>query len=286
MVPLLKLAAEKRIAPDLIARALDLLDRGAAAEVREALAAPERAAAQAGAATAQLPSVRISVLGGFAIEVNGLAVETGLSARSRTREILSYLAVFPEGRRREEITTDLWPEAEAGQDKTLIMVTLHRLRRALFPELVIAPENEPYRLNPAVPFEVDARRFEERLNAARATDITDDTRRALLAEGVEAYRGPFLPSLYSDWAEYVRRRLEREYVGALAQLVRLEWEAGQYRRCLDWCQRLLATEPEQEAIHARVVECYERLGEPLAAALHRRRRGAGTEPKAGDAVEV
>jgi hypothetical protein len=36
-------------------------------------------------------------------------------------------------------------------------------------------------------------------------------------------------------------------------------------------------ESEDEAIHARIVACYEALGEPMAAALHRRRPAASDD---------
>ncbi len=275
MVPLLRLAVGRRVAPDLAAHALELLDQQAAAEARETLASPLRAAGKVShipGGVAPLPAVCVRVLGEFAVEVNGQTVEGGISARSRTRELLAYLAIYPEGRRREEITADLWPEAEAGQEKTLIQVTLHRLRHALFSELVIAAEGEPYRLNPAVRFDIDVRRFLESLAAARALQTTPDRRRALLQDAVEAYGGALLPSFYADWAELVRHRLERQYAAALGQLVEADWDAAEYRRCLDWCHRLLQVEPEDAAIHARIARCHERLGEPLVAVLHDRAR--------------
>ncbi|HET7767716.1 MAG TPA: hypothetical protein VFN74_03005, partial [Chloroflexota bacterium] len=60
-------------------------------------------------------------------------------------------------------------------------------------------------------------------------------------------------------------------------LVKTDWEAREYRRCLDWCHRLIQVEPEDQEIHTRIVACYEALGEPLAAALHRRRRQAADQ---------
>ena len=58
---------------------------------------------------------------------------------------------------------------------------------------------------------------------------------------------------------------------ALAQLADLDWAAGNLRACLGWCERLLEVEPLEETVHVRMLECLERLGEPLAAVLHFRR---------------
>jgi DNA-binding SARP family transcriptional activator len=271
------------VAPELISRALDMLPRsrpvatceaaGTASTVGAASAAGARSrAAVSGSAPGVLPAVRIQLLGDFAAHVGDEPAEDGLRARSRTRELLAYLAVFPDGRRRDEIAADLWPEAESGQDKTLIQTTVHRLRQALYHEAIVTGEGEPYRLNAEAPLDVDVRRFEQSVAAARAAGRDPEARTAHLLEAVQAYGGPFLPGSYADWVQFLRRRLEREYVAALAQLAQIDWEAGEYRRCLDWCHRLIEVEPEDEAIHARIVACYEALGEPMAAALHRRRR--------------
>jgi len=271
MAPLLRLGVTRNIAPDLVSRALDLLSGVRAAEVREHRAGAGHLTSPDAAAPLP-PLVRIRLLGDFAVELNGVSVEDGLSARSRTRELLAYLAVFPDGRRREEITADLWPEAQAGQEKTLIQITIHRLRRALFHELLVATEGGPYLLDPAVRLEVDVRRFQEHIAAARAAGLSETDRHGLLVAAVEAYAGPFLPASYAEWTELLRRRLERDYVTALAQLIKVEWDLRAYRQCLAWCHRLIEAEPYDESIHARIIECYTRLGEPLSATLHRRRR--------------
>jgi DNA-binding SARP family transcriptional activator len=58
---------------------------------------------------------------------------------------------------------------------------------------------------------------------------------------------------------------------ALASLVEESWAGGRYRECLAWCERLLEVEPDEELVHSRVLDCYTRLGEPLAGMLHYRR---------------
>jgi DNA-binding SARP family transcriptional activator len=128
-----------------------------------------------------------------------------------------------------------------------------------------------YRINPDVQLTVDVHQFEDALAVAESPSCAPEARRALLAQAVGAYRGPFFPECYADWAGAVRRRLERRYVTALAQLVDATWAAGDYRACLKWCLRLLEEEPAEETVHCRALECYERLGEPLAGILHFRR---------------
>jgi LuxR family transcriptional regulator, maltose regulon positive regulatory protein len=262
---LLKMAATRGVAPELLARALDSLDRNAASAVRGRVTADT--------VIPVLPKVTLQLLGTFSGTVAGVPVEGAVPPRSRVRELLAYLAVHEAGRRREEIGADLWPEAEPGQDVTLTYTTMHRLRQALFPELVVGESPTPggYRINPSVALEVDVRRFEHLLREAEKPGINRTRRRDLLAEAVVLYSGPFFPECYSDWTTLIRLRLERRYVMALAALVDADWEANRYRECLMWCERLLECEQDEEMIHCRILECYDQLDEPLAGVIHYRR---------------
>jgi DNA-binding SARP family transcriptional activator len=284
---LLTLAGRHGVAPDLLSRALDTIDRRASGQVRDAAS---RAATDAETLPdrkmADARRVVLRVLGSFSIRVDGEEVVAGLPPGGRARELLAYLALHVEGRRRDEITADLWPDAEVGQQVTLFHTTYHRLRQALFPELLLTPtagsaSSAGYRLNPALLDDVDVRRFEAALRAGAGSGIAPDQRRTRLAEAVEAYGGAFFVECYADWAEDTRRRLERAYAGALAQLVELAWGAEDYHACLAWCGLLLRIDQYDDAVHARVLECYERLNEPLAGILHYRRALGGTQPDSG-----
>lgn len=264
LVPVLRMAAERGVATELLARALDDLNGAVAAAVREATApAP---------APVLLPMVTLRLLGTFAGTMAGEPLELVVPPRSRLRELLAYLALHPAGRRREELTADLWPDAPPGNEGALLYTTLHRLRQAVFPEL-ISSEGPPagvYRIDPSVPLSVDVHQFEQLLDEAETTGLAPTRRLSCLSAAIDHYGGPFFPECYADWAAAARYRLERRYVTALAQLAEATWEAQDYRACLAWCERLLATEPEEESIHCRTLECYERLGEALAGVMHYR----------------
>ena len=267
MAPLLKMAAGRGVAPGLLEGALRLLDRQAAGDVRESLAPA--------AEPLPLPTVSLRLLGPFTLAIEGRQVEDDLPAGTRVRELFVYLALHPDGLRREEISAQIWAEMESGSETSLMYTTIHRVRHALFPELVVSERVNGtegiFGINPAVRLDVDVRRFEERLREAATHGATVEQRREALEAAVGTYSGPFFRECYSDWAERLRRRLERRYTDTLAQLAELEWKAGEIQTCLDWCQRLLEVEPLDEDVHYRMLECYERLGESLAALLHFRR---------------
>ncbi|HEV2123415.1 MAG TPA: tetratricopeptide repeat protein, partial [Chloroflexota bacterium] len=265
LVPLLRFAAERGVAAELLARALDSLDVDAALRVREATAPPPPATVVA------LPTVELRLLGGFSAGIGGTPLSADTAAGNRVRELLAYLAVHPSGCRREEIGTDLWPDAAPGQDVTLTHTTLHRLRQATFPELVVGGATGVYQINPDVHIEVDILHFERLLHEADRAGVSDEVSQAHLEAAIHLYRGRFFPECYSDWATTIRARLERRYVASLARLIDTHWSKGEYRTCLDLCERLLTAEMNEDAVHCRILECYERLDEPLAGLLHYKR---------------
>ncbi|MBI3970034.1 MAG: tetratricopeptide repeat protein [Chloroflexi bacterium] len=270
LVPLLKLAASKSVYAELLARALDELDTAAAGEAREVSAPP------VAPADVPLPDVRLKLLGKFSGAVAGSSIKSAIALRSRGREMLAYLAMHPDGRSREEIGADLWPEAEPGQDVTLTHTTLHRLRQAIFPEVVALAGSQSgidstYRINPEIPLAVDALTFERNYQAARRPGALPAERREYLTAAVDTYNGPFFPECDAEWALVIRSRLEHRCARALAQLVDMAWADGDYRSCLAWCDRLIEMDFADDAAHCRALECYARLGEPLGAAVHYRR---------------
>ena len=250
----------------MLARALDLLDHEAALDVRDAIAVePE---------PLPLPALKLRLLGAFSLSVGSHLSSDAIPTGSRIRELFVYLALRRDGRRREEISADLWPDTDTGPEMSHLYTTLHRLRSALFPEVVVSEgpswSEAVFRVNSAAQLDVDVHNFEEALQSAvRQSD--PQTRRTWLVTAVEAYGGQFFTECYSDWAEQTRRRLEQRHAGALAQLADLDWKGGRYRDCLNWCQRLVEFDPLAEPVHYRVLACYEQLGEPLAGVLHYRR---------------
>ena len=188
LLPLLKLACERGAAPEVIVRALAHWDAPAADKVR-VKTAPARMEPPL------LPALHVRLLGGFSGQFGHMSLERALPSRGRGRELLAYLLIRPEGRRRDEISTDLWPAAAPGQDVTLTHTTLHRLRQTLAPELIVGDGNAggEYRINPAIHLELDVLTFDALLREAQTTGQTPAQRRGKLAAATAVYQGEFFP---------------------------------------------------------------------------------------------
>lgn len=73
---------------------------------------------------------------------------------------------------------------------------------------------------------------------------------ARLLEAESRATGELLPEWpYAPWAEAARRDVERVYTSVLAELAERLLATGQYRVALLRYERLLAIEPEREALH-------------------------------------
>ena len=123
----------------------------------------------AAAAVAKSPILEICVLGPTEVRLEGATVE-GLWGRPK--ELLVLLAWHTEGLRREDVGLALWPDASPDKLRNLFHVTLHRLRKCLGAREWVVREGERYRLTPAIPWQLDARRFE-----AAASDALRHVRR-------------------------------------------------------------------------------------------------------------
>ncbi|HEX9775200.1 MAG TPA: BTAD domain-containing putative transcriptional regulator [Actinomycetota bacterium] len=171
--------------------------------------------------------IQITLLGGFAVRVDGRAVPAGVWRHRRAAEVVKLLALA-DGHRlhREQVKDALWPALDAEAAGANLRKALHFARRGLGTEQAIAGDGEMLVLDPAVELDVD--RFEQ---AAR------DTRSgAGVADAIAHYGGELLPDeRYAAWAAEPRERLRRTQIALLK-------EAGEW-------ERVLAIDPADEEAH-------------------------------------
>lgn len=111
----------------------------------------------------------------------------------------------------------------------------------------------------------------EKLHAA--TDIVqtadpatvDDPSLKIVEEGVEAYRGDLLESVYSDWCLIWREALRSQQTDALRFLLKAAMERKEWETALAHCRVLLTLDPLMEDVHRSVMRCHYHNGNrPLA----------------------
>src|SRR5437588_8132606 len=155
------------------------------------------------------------------------AVQSGRTiTRFPTRQtglLLAYLACH---RRRslprEELIELLWPESELDRGRQNLAQALCSLRHQLEPPgvargAVLIADRPSIRLNPEA-FTSDVAALEALLRSAASAGSRTE-RLHFLREGVELYRGDFLPAYFEEWCLTQREAWREQYLQALHQLV-------------------------------------------------------------------
>ena len=250
---------------------------------------PMPSANAGGAGPASDAAIRVRLLGSLSVDANGEPLPIGALKYARSRELLAYLLVHPDGRTREQIGVALWPGASAAQVKNNFHVTLHHLRRALGrPDLVVFAD-DVYRMNWTLGIEVDAATFEREIVAARRAlrgqPDSPDAAQAL-RDAIDRYHGDFLAGdTAGDWHLEIRDRLQRLWVEGLTSLGEFFMSRGRYAEATEIYRRLARADELNEDVHRRLMTALARSGHRGEALRHYDRlvtffeREVGSEPE-------
>jgi predicted ATPase/DNA-binding SARP family transcriptional activator len=223
------------------------------------------------AAKVRPTALTVNALGRLEILRDGGPLPAEAWTYARPRELLLYLLSHPEGRSREQIGADLWPEASAAQVKNNFHVTLHHLRKALGRGDLVRYEQDRYGLDWSSGVDFDAARFEHgasealrrlrKLDSGEAVDAVAAATVRALADTLSCYRGPFLEGeKVGDWHLAMRERLARLHGDALHALAAHHEKRGEHAAAAEAWQRLLAADPLHEDAVGRLMLALERDG--------------------------
>jgi non-specific serine/threonine protein kinase len=190
----------------------------------------------------------------------------------KTAALLAYLAYFSDrSHPRERLIDSLWPDADLESGRNSLRQALTALRRQLEPTVdlagsVLLADRFSVQLNP-ISVSTDVSQFEEAIREARG--ISDKDRQVpLLQRAVELYRGDLLSGFYEEWISLEAGRLENLYFGALRDLTAILGEDGKLDLSLEYAQRWVAKDRENEAAHRKLMELMAASGETTAALRH------------------
>jgi predicted ATPase/DNA-binding SARP family transcriptional activator len=199
---------------------------------------------------ADAPPLDVRTLGRVEIRRAGRLLTDDSWPYAKPRELLLYLLAHPEGRTREQVGLDFWPEISAAQVKNNFHVTLHHLRKALGDNAWVRFERGRYLLAMDAGVHYDAAVFEsaarDALKALRAHP--DDASAAeVLATVLERYGGAYLEEEdVGDWHLAVRDRLARLHEEATLALGEYLSVEGHHAEAARWFRALLAQDPVHE----------------------------------------
>lgn len=169
---------------------------------------------------------------------------------------------------RDALLDALWPETEARAPDSSLHVAAHALRRYLLllgmghDAPTLETHGSGYRLR-APSLWLDVEEFQRACVLGGRLERQGHAGEALAAftHAADLYQGDFLPDERADWAAFRRESLRDQYLTVLARLSELALAAGDYRACVDYCERALEHDPYGEHIYRTLVLCHGMLGQ-------------------------
>ncbi len=228
------------------------------------------------------PAVRVRLLGGFDVAVDGRTVDLG-TVRPRVRAVVQLLALragtFVH---RDVLAATLWPDSDLETGRRGVQVAVSTLRGLLQPgyrrqSTLLPRRGDAYALALPDAGASDVMAFDRELTRARHARARGDDQGAVAAwrEAVALYRGDLLPEQgEAEWVVAERDRLRLAAADALESLGRAlvagtsgdGWGEG-----VETLRRALELDPFRDGAWRAMAEAYEAAGDLSAAAQVRRR---------------
>jgi predicted ATPase/DNA-binding SARP family transcriptional activator len=199
--------------------------------------------------------VRIALLGGFAVTVDGTVVEDGWRLR-KAKTLVKLLALAPGHRLHREAVLDLlWPDVDPRAAANNLHQAIHAARRALGATR-IALRDELVWLSPDEALVVDVDSFQTAADRARASGDVEQLRGALAQ-----WTGMLLPEdAYESWSASYREGLAETHAALAAQLAAALVASGEAEAALALLEPLAAQRVFDESLQRSWIAALAALG--------------------------
>lgn len=204
-------------------------------------------------------SVRIRLLGGFDVEVDGQLIPASAWRLRKASELVKVLAIAPGHRlQREQAMEQLWPDRPADAALNNLHQALRVARTALSVtdeagQRILVLRDGVLSLSPNGDLWVDAEAF---ASAVRETATVASGLAGHLAAR-ELYRGELLPDdRYADWAEAPREAIAQVHLTLLTQLAQLLEREGNREAAIETLRELLQHDRADERAHRSLMRLY------------------------------
>jgi DNA-binding SARP family transcriptional activator len=222
--------------------------------------------------------VRISTLGGFALQIDGKPYEPTGKAQQKPLDLLKYV-VGQRGRNvhQDTLVDALWPDTDGDKARQALSTTLHRLRKVLGHDDALHLRQGRLSLDKRLCWldiremeylfdEMDSAISEGRAGRKKARDISQKI--------YACYRGDFMagePNV--RWFLSCRERLRSRLLRQLGRLGRYWEEMAEWKSASDVYLRALEVDNLIEEFYQRLMTCYWKDGRRAEAlAVYRRCR--------------
>jgi DNA-binding SARP family transcriptional activator len=212
-----------------------------------------------------MPALALRVLGRVELGLHDDGADRDLTSAltRKQREVLVYLAVHPDGARRDALNDAIWPGSPISRPFNSFHNALSTLRRALHQTTngriseIIVHDGDRYRLDTSI-VTTDYGRIQAALNARSST--SDSERMDALHHAVALYTGHLAEDVTSDWIEAYREATRRDVLDALGILIRAHSKTNP-NTLLALLEKLRTLDPSNEGIYRDIIRTQARLNQ-------------------------
>lgn len=195
--------------------------------------------------TATVPTVRLELLDGFRLDVDGERIDPLISVQ----RLLAFLALqgpVP----RVVVAGTLWSNVSDGQARASLRTTTWRANR-LVPGVVSA-DRDQLALADFVRLDVDELAdWSARVLGSGGTDRADESNG--LTKLWRGRQGELLPGWYDDWVLFERERLRQLRLHALEATTYRMVRRGKYASAMAFALEAVRSEPLRESAHRAMI---------------------------------
>jgi DNA-binding SARP family transcriptional activator len=179
----------------------------------------------------------------------------------KQREVLVYLALHPQGVRREALNDAIWPDSRPPRPYNSFHNTLSLLRRALSDATdgainnLVVNDDGRYQLNDKL-VDIDFWQLQHALQAPRSTEDA----LARMHDAIELYQGDLAEDVIAPWVEPFRESIRRDVLDALGALIRAHGETDP-ETMLVLLERTRKLDRYNEGIYRDIIRTQARLGQ-------------------------
>jgi DNA-binding SARP family transcriptional activator len=211
--------------------------------------------------------IRLNLLGHFHVHYHASTTDTPRDITDRfsprERDILTYLALHPDGTRRDSLIVALWPDNPGDRPSASLHARLSHIRHTLRTvtdhhiDTLTTHHDGYYALDPAT-VEVDLWQLTDALHTHyHATDPRERT--AALHEIAQLYQGQLADTITGEWIDTARQALHRDALDAFAALIRTVRDTDP-EHALELLEHARTLDRHNEAIYRDIIRLQTRLG--------------------------
>ena len=217
-----------------------------------------------------VPMIQIAALGGLHISKEGGPVpESAWEGNQPKRLLKAILSRGSKNIQKDLLMEDLWPEADPETVTKNFKVTLHRLRKALEPEMDQTYGSSYVHLRDNLIFlddermKIDVDGFMKSIESGKEKERQGDINAAVTwyESAARYYVGDFLAGdLYAPWAERRRQKLQDAYLSMLFRWARLHESNQETQDAISVYERITMIDPFREEAYQKLMGLHALMG--------------------------